>query len=366
MTLQQEIDARRSEIKTDAYAISIGEWMNLMENNEIDIHPEFQRFFRWTNEQKTKLIESILLGIPIPPIFVAQRGDGVWDIVDGVQRLSTIFQFTELLKDEEGNTVKPLVLEKTKYLPSLEGKKWEGDEDDDKVFTTAQRLYFKRAKIGVSIILKESDEKSKFELFQRLNSGSPLSDQEGRNCILVMVNRNMYTWMRELSRDENFRECVALTDRAIDEQYDLELVLRYIVFRNVAEEKIKNIGDLSDFLTDYMIEMARDPNFNYDDEESAFRGTFEILAKVAGSDAFRRYDPNKQKFLGGFLVSAFEAIAMGVGHYHDQWHDKNDELMGRIKSIWSMPDFPKSSGSGVRASTRIAKIIPFGRHVFKP
>ena len=76
MSLQVEIDEARAEIRTDSYALSIGEWISLYENNELDIHPEFQRFFRWTLEQKSRLVESILLGIPVPQIFVAQRADG--------------------------------------------------------------------------------------------------------------------------------------------------------------------------------------------------------------------------------------------------------------------------------------------------
>ncbi|MEM8157971.1 DUF262 domain-containing protein, partial [Morganella morganii] len=73
MSLIDEVNERRKEIRTDGYSISIGEWLSLYENGEIDIHPEFQRIYRWTEIQKTNLIESILLGIPIPPIFVSQR-----------------------------------------------------------------------------------------------------------------------------------------------------------------------------------------------------------------------------------------------------------------------------------------------------
>src|SRR5215204_5137795 len=102
MTLQERIENRRKEIRTDGYPVSIGEWISLYENRELDIHPEFQRVFRWTDAQKTSLIESILLGIPIPSVFVSQRADGVWDVVDGLQRLSTIFQFMGIFKDENG------------------------------------------------------------------------------------------------------------------------------------------------------------------------------------------------------------------------------------------------------------------------
>jgi hypothetical protein len=128
MSLQLEIDKARAEIRTDGYSVSLGEWISIYEREELDIHPEFQRFFRWSPKQKSRLIESILLGIPIPQIFVAQRPDGVWDVVDGLQRLSTIFQFVGILRDEDGEIVTPLTLESTTYLPSLEGLVWEDDD----------------------------------------------------------------------------------------------------------------------------------------------------------------------------------------------------------------------------------------------
>jgi len=189
MALEDEIVAKRREIRTDSYPMSISEWISMYEKEEIDIHPEFQRFFRWTEAQKTNLIESILLGIPIPPIFVSQRKDGVWDVVDGLQRLSTIYQFTGILKDEDGKRVPPLILEGTKYLPSLAKKRWAEPDDSVNTIGAEHRLLIKRAKIEASIILRESDATAKYDLFQRLNTGgSQLSPQEVRNCILVMLN----------------------------------------------------------------------------------------------------------------------------------------------------------------------------------
>jgi len=120
--------------------MSISEWASLYENKEVDIHPEFQRFFRWGDTQKTNLIESILLGIPIPPVFVSQREDGIWDVVDGLQRLSTLYQFMGILKDENGNHIEPLTLSATKYLPSLEGKKWNNPDDEDNSLNQELRL----------------------------------------------------------------------------------------------------------------------------------------------------------------------------------------------------------------------------------
>ncbi len=275
MGLQEEIDKTRAEIRSDGYPISIGEWISIYEKGELDIHPEFQRFFRWSLRQKSRLIESLLLGIPIPQIFVAQRPDGVWDVVDGLQRLSTIFEFAGILLNETKKRVPPLTLEGTTYLPSLAGRRWEDEAYPDQSLTMAQRLLVKRAKINVSIILKESDEMAKYELFQRLNTGgSMLSDQEVRNSILVMMNLNLYKWIRNLSRNKSFIACVALSDRAVDEQYDMELVLRFIVFRTMPPSALRSIGDVGEFLTEKAKALAQDKSFNYEKEEEAFCETF--------------------------------------------------------------------------------------------
>ena len=152
MNLAREIENMRSEIRTDGYPVSIGELISMYRADELDIHPEFQRFYRWTDEQKTRLVESILLNIPIPSIFVSQREDGVWDVVDGLQRLSTIFELIGELKDDKGDRLPPLTLQGTKYLPSLEGKTWETTALSEGIGATHQ-LIVRRSKIDVKIIL---------------------------------------------------------------------------------------------------------------------------------------------------------------------------------------------------------------------
>jgi Protein of unknown function DUF262 len=364
MSLQDEIDAARADIRTDDYSMSIGEWLNLYNDGELDIHPEFQRFYRWDPAQKSRFIESLLLGIPIPPIFVAQRPDGVWDVVDGLQRLSTIFELVGVLKNEENKVVPALRLEGTKYLPNLVSKVWEGDLVDS--FTPAQRMLIKRTKVGVSIILRESDPKSKFELFQRLNTGgSVLSEQEVRNCILVMSNRDFYQWLRALANDPSFQEVTSLTDRALSEQYDMEIALRYIVFQRLNEENLQNIGDVGNFISDKMMEIATDPTFSMTDEGAKFKVAFDFLNTHLGQDACRRFDPTKNKFMGGFSVSAFEVVALGVGRWLPQ-HIATEDILNKVKGVWSNADFINESGSGINAARRISKTIKLGRALFAP
>ena len=236
--------------------MSVGELLAMYRDGELNLHPEFQRLFRWTPEQKSRLVESLLLGIPIPSIFVAQRESGVWEVVDGLQRLSTLFELAGELKDRDGNVSPQLILTKTKYLPGLEGLRWHSDNKSEVLIDEA-KLRIKRSRVDVNIVLSTSDTSAKYELFQRLNTGAAVAtDQEIRNCILVMVNPDFFSWMSELGKDESFRECVPLTDRALEEQYDLELVTRFLVLRQLPVTKIRSINELGTFLTDTAIEVA--------------------------------------------------------------------------------------------------------------
>ena len=368
MGLDEEIAAQRAEIRSDGYPMSIGELVSLYRDEELDIHPEFQRFYRWTEEQKTRLIESLLLGIPIPSIFVSQRDDGVWDVIDGLQRLSTILQFIGLLEDDSGKVIAPFTLKRTKRLPSLEGKTWNGDSSQS--IGNANQLIIRRSKIDVKIILRESSELSKYELFQRLNTGgTQLSDQELRNAILTMVNPEVFRWTESLASDNNFQTCIPLSDRMLLERYDLELVTRFVVFRDLEEPKLAAIGDIAEFLTDSMVDFARPERFNVEKqvEEEAFKIAFAALEASLGENSFRKYDVEKHKHMGGFLISAFEPIALGLGYNYMSYKDstRHERIVQLGKELWQNEGFLSRSGGGVRASTRVPTNIPLGRRLFK-
>lgn len=375
MSLQEEIDKTSKEIYADSYPMSIGELMSLYKDDELDIHPEFQRVFRWSLLQKSKLIESILLGIPLPSIFVSQRDDGVWDVIDGVQRLSTIFEFIGIFKGENGNIFPPSKLLKTNYLPSLENKMWETDDELNSL-TNAQRINFKRSKINIQIIRKESDPNIKFELFQRLNSlGTNLSDQELRNCLLIMLNRDFYDWLKELGNYKPFLNSLCLTERALEEQYNLELALRFIIFKNVEIEEMKAIKGfpyLGEFITDKMTQYAKSPDFDKVKEEQVFKDTFDFINNTLGENAFKRYNTERNKFEGRFLLSSFEAVGIGIGSNIDKWASKTidesliETLTEKASSLWSDKTYLMNIGSGVNFNVRISAIVPLGKIIFKP
>ena len=367
MTLNDEIRKHRADIRSDGYPMSVGELISLYENGELEVRPQFQRFFRWTDAQKSRLIESLLLGIPIPSVFVSQRKDGVWDVIDGQQRLSTIFEFVGILRRENAEHADPLTLTAARYLKALEGKTWKGSGENgigENGIGRDNQLLIKRSKIDVKIILRESSEGSKYELFQRLNTGgSHLSQQEIRNVIAIMVDPDFYEWTESLAADENFKLCTSLSDRLLEERYDLELVTRFLTLGHLDDNRLR-IGDLGDFLDRESERLAGSGDFDRQREKRVFETTFGELAKEYGDTIFRRFDQVRGRHLGGFLISAFEAFAIGLS-----WHIRSSSvgvvegtlLREVVESTWSDEDFTKAIGSGKAASSRIPVVIPYAR-----
>ncbi len=365
MKIQEEIKEKTKEFRKDSYPMSIGEIISLYRNDEIIINPEFQRYFRWSIAQKSRFIESILLGIPTPSIFVYQREDGVWELVDGLQRISTIFEFVGVLKSEdEENTKKPyLVLEKTKLLPSLDKIQWEGSKDENYNLPNPIKLDFKRAKIPVEIIQKVSDANAKFEVFERLNTGgSFLSHQEVRNCLLIMINKDVHDWLSELANNEDFKNCISISERLIEERYDMELVLRYLA---CSYELLKN-KDMNEYLTDYLMSLCKDSQFNFEGEKQKFSKIFLLLNQATGDDTFKKF--NGAEFKGKFLESSYEAITTGLGANINDYLDTATDikiLKEKIHQMWSDSRFLSYIGAGSNAKSRIPKMVQFGKEHFQ-
>jgi Protein of unknown function DUF262 len=369
MSLEEEIAKHSATVSTTSYSMSVGELIAMYRDHELDIHPEFQRFFRWTLEQKSRFIESLLLGIPIPPIFVSERNDSKWDVIDGLQRLSTILQLTGELRGSDDQPVPPLELTRTKYLKCLEGMRWAASPGQTDEFPELARIKIKRARLDVNIVKNTSDEIAKYEIFQRLNSGgSNATDQEVRNCILVMNSPEYFDWISNLSKLPEFRECIPLTDRAIEEAFDVELVVRFIVLMYSEIEPLRSISELGSFLTDSCLAFASDATFDRVKVGKSFGETFRYLNEHLGENAFRRFDPVKAKYLGSMLIPLFEVVATGLGRRCFTGHSLPDPkaFLDRHKQVWSSPELSPYVGSGIRASTRIPRTVDYGRKWLVP
>jgi hypothetical protein len=367
--LEDEVSENRQNIRSDGYTMSIGEFLNLYRDREIQIAPEFQRLFRWNIEKQSRLIESLLLDIPIPPVFVAQREDGVWEVVDGLQRLSTILGFVGALRDEEtGEPKPPTRLVKTRYLPSLEGVTF---DQGSPVLPPALRMQLKRARIDFRILLRESDDRVKYELFDRLNSGGePTSPQEVRTALVLMADREFYSWLDAIRSEENVNESLALTERQLSEQYDLELIVRFLVWDHSTENELRAFSDVDSFLTQRILDLAKDGDFDRVAVGTRARGVFEVVSAL-GPNTFRKYDSRRGRTVGAFSVSAFEAATLGIAANLDAWlalsvSERAERLTACAQALWEDAEFVKSSGAGVRATTRTPKMRPVGARIFIP
>lgn len=362
-TLQEQIEVAARTIATDSYAMSIGELINMYRDEEIDIHPEFQRAYRWGIDQKSKLIESILLGIPMPPIFIFHRRDGIWDVIDGQQRLSTIFEFAGIYVDENKKLSPKIKLEKTKFLPALENIVWEDENDDVYQLTQAQRLLIKRAKIDVKLLKSTSDKDAKYDLFQRLNTGgSHLTPQEIRTCLIIMENKEFYDILSKMRENADFKTCLPLTDRAIKEQEDLEYIIRFIVARH---GDINNMpSSLHEYFDNTIINLISTEALDVEKEVDVFEKTFKYINNMLGENAFKRYDIEHNKFVGSITLSAYEAMVPEVSKkidYYISEVSKND-FMEKVKRMHTNKQYGPFSGR--RSTNRFTALLKVGQEVF--
>lgn len=357
--LLKSVESKKTYFKTQSYSMSVGELKNLYEDGEIKINPDYQRFFRWTQGQKVRLIESILMGIPIPSIFVYEDKEGKWELVDGLQRVSTLLQCMGVLKDGDGNLMDALVLNGTKYIPQMEGFSW-NDKDDSKQIPDPLKLAIRRSKIDITIILNESDPNAKFEVFQRLNTGgSNASDQEVRNNVMIMMNVDAYKWFDLLSQNIDFNNAISISDKQESEQYHKDLLMRFIALSHYSFEVKK---DISDFLDDINLELVTASAERLEEIKQNVEKTFAIINKAYEDKSFKK----DQK--GKFLESAFEAISVGISKNINDYSESDEDISiikEKICALYEQDFYKNNAGSGSNAKSRISKIIPSAIEYFK-
>jgi len=127
-------------------------------------------------------------------------------------------------------------------------------------------------------------------------------------------------------------------------------------------EKYNKSTDVGTYLTDQMIAMAKEQNFDWPNTETRFKETFDHIKNSLGNNAFRRYSGGH--FKGGFLLTPFEVIACGLGYNHPDFPTQEDTIQ-RVKYLYENEIYRQYSGSGVRANTRLPHLLPLGRELFK-
>jgi uncharacterized protein DUF262 len=292
-TLADQLDAQRRSVDFDTFDISVEQLISMVKKKTIEIAPVYQRQFRWDSIRCSQLVESLFLGIPVPSLFMAANADSSWELVDGVQRLSTLIKFAGETADRERfNLKEPLVLTGLEKLTSFDGK---GFVD----LPESLRLHFLLRPIKVITLSDKSDKAVRFDLFERLNTGGvKLSDQEVRDCV---YRGDFSKLLEQLSKDQNFRKTVRLTERQETDGTREECVLRFFAF-------FDRYLDFEHSVREFLNQYADDANRSFDKKraEKLFKDTFLQLASVL-PDTIRR--PSRR---GTTPLNLFEGVAVGA------------------------------------------------------
>jgi hypothetical protein len=310
--LKMEVEEQRNLLNTDRLDLSFGEIISLYERKELIIKPAFQRYFRWHEEQRSRFIESILLGIPIPPIFVAEDTEGVWELVDGLQRVSTVLSFFGLLNvsDEGIRQKNRWVLTAGDRVTSLEGFNYE-------TLPLALQRNIKRATCRVEILRWNSNYDMRFELFNRLNTGgSPLTPQEIRNCIYRDISSEFNDFLKELANEQIFKNLISLNFEQYEQLYHEELALRFIsLYNNSGDIKIS----IAHHMTEFMKSALEDKNFDYEKYRKVFLEVFTLLSPLKRK-IFRQND-------GRFATSLYDVITIGIAENLEYYKSQSSEFI---------------------------------------
>lgn len=343
--LEKKLEDTRNSLSTDRLDMSFGEIMSMYEREEIVIDPDFQRLFRWNTYQKTRFIESILIGIPIPPIFVAEDENGRWELVDGLQRISSVFSFFGILRSlpEKNNWV----MCKGDIADALENLAC-------KDLPLKFQLNIKRASCRVEIIKWNSVFDMRYELFNRLNTGgSELTDQEIRNAIFRGVSKEFNSFLSRCSSQENFIDLVSPTERQLEQLYMDELVLRFCALTDLNGDLSENI---SQHMTNYM-KLAVANTEKIKELEQSFLEVITLLAPLG-----------KIVFRGGnnvFSTSLYDCVMVGISKYYDRYKaERTDIIVDKIEKLKNSETFKKASGSASASKSRILKRIEVAEEIF--
>jgi hypothetical protein len=283
--IDSEINAKykRGEIRivTEQARYPVKSIKSMLDDDDYKLNPEYQRRKRWDNGRKSRLIESFIMNVPLPPIFLYEYEYSKFEVMDGLQRLTSIYDFYS------GN----FALESLEYWKELNGKKY--NELPVEVQRGVDRRYIS------SIVLLEETAKTQEEaeelkqiVFERLNSGGEkINPQETRNAL---YNGKMNQLCLKLSKNDSFRkmwqiplesdgEEKLLTSEAYRKMDDVQLVLRFFAYRF-----LNNLSGftIEDFLDEYLKQANNFPDNTLKKLEILFIDTVETIYNIFGNEAF--------------------------------------------------------------------------------
>ncbi len=321
--INKKYDSGEVRIVTEQARYPLPTLKEMFSKDKYNLHPDFQRRRRWSQEKKSKLIESFIINVPVPPVFLYEIDYASFEVMDGLQRITTIIDFYEDLYELEG-------LEEWK---ELNGKKY--SQLPTRIKEGIDRRY-----LSSIILLKESAkddteaDRLKKLVFERLNSGGvKLTAQETRNALYdgvfnkLCIKLSGYSTFKKLwnindniSTNEEDEDYYEIDDNKLyRDMSDVELVLRFFAFRHIEQYT----GRLDNFLDNFL----RNGNSNFSSEvlsgyEKVFYKNIELANKLFGDNAFRQYREYRGKFKWTEPTrTAYDPMMRAVTEYKQEMFD---------------------------------------------
>jgi Protein of unknown function DUF262 len=317
---------RQKELVTAQADYNLGTLRDLAADNTIDMKPHFQRRYRWDSKKKSKLIESLLLNVPIPPIYLNEDRYGKYSIIDGKQRISAVYDFM--------NGIFPLV--GLRIFSELNGKKF------GELPGAIQTILKTRPTLRAIIVLRQSDSAIKYEVFQRLNTGGvPLNPQEIRNNVYSGALNNR---INQLGESPLFHAALAIdrkeSSRIYQEMRDSELVLRFMTFCDNWETFSGGVRTQMDQFMEDNKNLRRE---KVETLTSRFSVALSNVVAVFGEHSFQRWQPEKEAWRNQVLASLYDAEMLALQDADAEALAANrDALLRGFKALFTEPEFLRS------------------------
>lgn len=365
--LLEDIKTNREEIATDSYTTSWREIINLYKEGDIKISPEYQRLFRWDMERQTQFIESLLLNIPVPTLFFYIDEDGRQEVIDGLQRISTIIRFFArdiFTKDEleEGiasgsiNELKnPTVLGSAPIIPSLAG--WSAADLPDKVTRT-----IKNARVNIVILEQETKPQTKYNVFKRLNrSGAKLSDQEIRNCTARLVGNGFADKLRTIAANDDVIGALGLSKDKQKTQAGEEALLRTLASLLHADSFDHYVDE---FLDEFMY-VGSETNAINAEIEMKIKRTFALINAACPNGKAFRFRKADNTPSGQFSTNLLDIVATGV--YKNIDNLSSSDVADKLDTLWDTQrdQITQCTGSGSNTKAKLKRRLEIGEEAFK-
>ena len=309
-----EIPKEVRKITTQAYDKSVADIVRMIDDKDIRLDPDYQRNYVWDNKKASMLIESIILNVPIPVIYVSQEDDDSWSVIDGLQRLSSLKRFFD----------GKFKLSGLEILSDL-------NKSDISTLNPKALRMLKNGLLRVIMITHDSNEEIKYDVFMRLNTGSVhLTEQELRNCL---YRGSLNKFLKEVVQNQKWLALMGLKEPH-KRMADREMVLRYLaIWKNwdSANGVLNGYkGRMKSFLNAFMNEHKEIKGQESNEWKRQFEETVDKVYQVYGEYAFKRQglDGMREKTINRAIIDVIMLSASQ--HSMDELMDNKERIVQRF------------------------------------